>query len=67
MGVGLGLAFNWGSLLGWSAVAGHVDWAIALPLYAGGAAWTIVYDTIYAHQVRFHPLSLSLSFLPSLC
>lgn len=46
----LGLAFNWGALLGWSAVAGTVDWAIALPLYAGGVCWTLVYDTIYAHQ-----------------
>lgn len=35
-----------------------MDWAIALPLYAGGAAWTIVYDTIYAHQARTFPLSL---------
>lgn len=47
----LGLAFNWGALLGWSAVAGSVDWTICLPLYAGGVAWTLVYDTIYAHQV----------------
>ena len=48
-----GLAFNWGALLGWSAVAGSVDWRIALPLYAGGICWTLVYDSIYAHQVRF--------------
>jgi 4-hydroxybenzoate polyprenyltransferase len=47
-----GLAFNWGALLGWSAVSGAVDWVICLPLYAGGVAWTLVYDTIYAHQVR---------------
>ncbi|OCB84568.1 amidase signature enzyme [Sanghuangporus baumii] len=46
----LGLAFNWGALLGWSAVAGSVDWRIALPLYAGGICWTLVYDSIYAHQ-----------------
>ncbi|KZW03692.1 4-hydroxybenzoate polyprenyl transferase [Exidia glandulosa HHB12029] len=46
----LGLAFNWGALLGWSAVAGSVDWAVALPLYAGGVCWTLLYDTIYAHQ-----------------
>lgn len=46
-----GLAFNWGALLGWSAVAGAVDWSVALPLYAGGIAWTVMYDTIYAHQV----------------
>ncbi|EPQ59341.1 4-hydroxybenzoate polyprenyl transferase [Gloeophyllum trabeum ATCC 11539] len=46
----LGLAFNWGTLLGWSAVAGSCDWSVCLPLYAGGFAWTLVYDTIYAHQ-----------------
>ena len=45
----LGLAFKWGALLGWSAVAG----SLALPslaLYAGCVLWTIGYDTIYAHQ-----------------
>ncbi|KAG6903387.1 hypothetical protein C0995_013140 [Termitomyces sp. Mi166 len=46
-----GLAFNWGALLGWSAVAGTVNWAICIPLYAGGVCWTLVYDSIYAHQV----------------
>ncbi|CCM04845.1 uncharacterized protein FIBRA_07038 [Fibroporia radiculosa] len=46
----LGLTFNWGALLGWSAVAGSVNWSVALPLYAGGVCWTLVYDTIYAHQ-----------------
>ncbi|KAF8324422.1 4-hydroxybenzoate polyprenyl transferase [Cantharellus anzutake] len=46
----LGMAFNWGALLGWSAVAGVVDWGVCLPLYAGSICWTLVYDTIYAHQ-----------------
>ncbi|KAI0080639.1 para-hydroxybenzoate-polyprenyltransferase [Panus rudis PR-1116 ss-1] len=46
----LGLAFNWGALLGWSAVAGTVNWSVCLPLYAGGICWTLVYDSIYAHQ-----------------
>lgn len=44
------MAFNWGALLGSSAVLGVCDWQVALPLYAGSIAWTIVYDTIYAHQ-----------------
>ncbi len=45
----LGLAFNWGALMGWSAVTG--DLALpALFLYAGAIVWTIGYDTIYAHQ-----------------
>jgi 4-hydroxybenzoate polyprenyltransferase len=47
----LGLAFNWGALLGWPAVLGRLDWP-AIVLYAGAVAWTIGYDTIYAHQDR---------------
>lgn len=46
----LGLTFNWGALLGWAAVRGACDWSVVLPLYFGGVAWTLVYDTIYAHQ-----------------
>ena len=29
---------------------GSCDWGAVLPLYASGVAWTLVYDTIYAHQ-----------------
>ena len=47
----LGLTFNWGVLMAWASVQGAVDWTAALPLYAAGVCWTIVYDTIYAHQV----------------
>ncbi|KAK7394935.1 hypothetical protein VNO78_15476 [Psophocarpus tetragonolobus] len=46
----LGLTFNWGALLGWAAVKGSLDPYIVLPLYASGVFWTLVYDTIYAHQ-----------------
>jgi len=45
----LGLAFNWGALMGWSAVHGELAWP-AIVLYAGGIFWTLGYDTIYAHQ-----------------
>ncbi|MFZ0397585.1 MAG: UbiA family prenyltransferase, partial [Methyloceanibacter sp.] len=45
----LGLAFNWGALLGYSAVLGRLELP-AVVLYAGAIAWTIGYDTIYAHQ-----------------
>lgn len=45
----LGLTFNWGVLMGWTAVAGALGMP-ALLLYAGGIAWTLGYDTIYAHQ-----------------
>jgi 4-hydroxybenzoate polyprenyltransferase len=45
----LGLAFNWGALVGWTAVEGSLSLA-AFALYAGGLFWTLAYDTIYAHQ-----------------
>jgi len=45
----LGFAFNWGALLGWAAVTGTLHPA-AVVLYLTGIAWTIGYDTIYAHQ-----------------
>jgi 4-hydroxybenzoate polyprenyltransferase len=45
----LGLAFNWGALLAWAAHAGEVPVA-AIFLYLAGIAWTLFYDTIYAHQ-----------------
>jgi 4-hydroxybenzoate polyprenyltransferase len=45
----LGLAFNWGALVGWSATHGSLSLP-ALLLYASGIAWTLGYDTIYAHQ-----------------
>lgn len=46
----LGLAFNWGALLGYPALVGVQDWQAVIPLYAAGICWTIIYDTIYAHQ-----------------
>ncbi len=45
----LGLTFNWGALVGWTAMRGGFEWAAA-PLYAAGFFWTLGYDTIYAHQ-----------------
>jgi len=45
----LGLAFNWGALLAWTAHAGQLEWPAVL-LYLAGISWTLFYDTIYAHQ-----------------
>lgn len=52
----LGLAFNYGALLGWTAQNASFDlsrWPGAWPsviLYLAGISWTLGYDTIYAHQ-----------------
>ncbi|MCY4181148.1 MAG: 4-hydroxybenzoate octaprenyltransferase [Litoreibacter sp.] len=45
----LGLAFNWGALLAWVAHTGSLSWPPVI-LYLAGIAWTLFYDTIYAHQ-----------------
>ena len=45
----LGLAFNWGAILAWAAKTGSLGWAPVI-LYLSGIAWTLFYDTIYAHQ-----------------
>lgn len=47
----LGLAFNWGALLAWTAQTGSLG-VPAVLLYLAGIAWTLFYDTIYAHQDR---------------
>ena len=56
----LGLTFNWGALVGWTAVAGSAFWPAMLPLYASGVCWTVFYDTIYAHQDKDDDLALGL-------
>ena len=45
----LGIAFNWGALLAWAAHTNSIG-PVPLVLYAAGIAWTLFYDTIYAHQ-----------------
>ena len=51
----LGMTFNWGVLVGWTSLQGTLTSAgivaaAPLLLYIGAIAWTIGYDTIYAHQ-----------------
>lgn len=45
----LGIVFNFGALMGWSAISGIIELP-ALLLYASCILWTLGYDTIYAHQ-----------------
>ena len=47
--IGLGIAFSWGALVGWTAETGTMA-AAPLVLYVGAILWTIGYDTIYAIQ-----------------
>jgi 4-hydroxybenzoate polyprenyltransferase len=47
--VGLGLAFSWGALMGWSGLLDDLHPASIL-LYVGSFFWVIGYDTIYASQ-----------------
>ncbi|WGF86949.1 4-hydroxybenzoate octaprenyltransferase [Marinivivus vitaminiproducens] len=45
----LAICFNWGAVVGYAAATGHLALP-ALTLYLAGMAWTMGYDTIYAHQ-----------------
>lgn len=60
----LGMTFNWGSFMGWAATHGSLDalngLSIVLPLYVGGVSWTLVYDTLYAHQDKKDDAQLGL-------
>lgn len=50
----LGLSFSWGALLGFPALGLSLSdptiLATAGLLYGSNVAWTVLYDTIYAHQ-----------------
>ena len=45
----LGLTFNWGILVGFTAISQMISFNM-LFLYLSGICWTLGYDTIYAHQ-----------------
>ncbi len=44
----LGAAFNWGMLMAWAEVAGHVPLGAGI-MWIGAIAWQIGYDTVYAY------------------
>jgi 4-hydroxybenzoate polyprenyltransferase len=56
----LGLTFNWGAWMGWAAVHGSIDYSVIAPLYVSGVTWTLLYDTIYAHQDKEDDAKLGL-------
>jgi 4-hydroxybenzoate polyprenyltransferase len=47
--IGLGIAFSWGALMGWSSLLADLGWQ-PIALYIGCIFWVIGYDTIYALQ-----------------
>ena len=55
----LGLTFNWGVLVGWSAVAGTLS-PLPVIVYVAAVFWTLGYDTIYAHQDKLDDIEIGI-------
>ncbi len=47
----LGMGFNSGIIIG-SLTANPQLIPAIIPMYLGGIAWTMIYDTVYAYQVN---------------
>ena len=45
----LGITFNYGLILGWTAIKGQID-IVTIIFYLGAIFWTLGYDTIYGFQ-----------------
>ena len=45
----LGITFNYGLILGWTAINGQID-IVPIIFYLGAIFWTLGYDTIYGYQ-----------------
>jgi 4-hydroxybenzoate polyprenyltransferase len=45
----LGITFNYGLILGWTAIKGELNF-VAIIFYLGAIFWTLGYDTIYGYQ-----------------
>ena len=45
----LGITFNYGLILGWTAISGQLNF-IPIIFYFGAIFWTLGYDTIYGYQ-----------------
>ena len=45
----LGITFNYGLILGWTAINGDID-LVPILFYLGAIFWTLGYDTIYGYQ-----------------
>lgn len=56
----LGLIYNWGVFIAWTAVGSIHSFKSILVLYLSSVLWTIVYDTIYATQDEIDDIKLKL-------
>jgi len=45
----LGITFNYGLILGWTAIKGEIN-IVPIIFYFGAIFWTLGYDTIYGYQ-----------------
>jgi 4-hydroxybenzoate polyprenyltransferase len=45
----LGVTFNYGLILGWTAIQGQLD-IVPILYYIGAIFWTLGYDTVYGYQ-----------------
>ena len=45
----LGITFNYGLVLGWTAIQGEIN-VVAIIFYLGAIFWTLGFDTIYGYQ-----------------
>ena len=45
----LGITFNYGLILGWTAIYSQID-VVPIIFYLGAIFWTLGYDTIYGYQ-----------------
>ncbi len=45
----LGITFNYGLILGWTAIHGQIN-VVPILFYIGAIFWTLGYDTIYGYQ-----------------
>lgn len=60
----LGLTFNWGVWVGYSAIFDSINYMACAPLYGAGVCWTLIYDTIYGYQDRTDDAKIGMCMLP---
>ncbi|KAM9913816.1 hypothetical protein OXX69_001239 [Metschnikowia pulcherrima] len=46
----ISINFSWGCLLGFPAVLAPLNLLVAAPLFLSNFLWSMIYDTVYAHQ-----------------